>query len=343
MSTILITSPQHSQHTDPTHPEHAGRIDAVLTAIGSDTALHYHTQAALPAADMWLRAVHPQSHIDAIEHAVTAVIPGDTYVTPGTAAAARAAAGAACQAVDAMCAGDRAFALVRPPGHHATAIESMGFCHYNNVAVAARYAQQHHDLRRIAIVDIDVHHGNGTEAIFLTDPSVLYISTHGWPLYPGTGAHSSMGKGAGLGTTLNIPLAPQCGDAAYRAAYETVVIPALEHYAPDALLVSAGFDAHWDDPLGNARLSTTGYLDILQLLAAAADRICAGRWCAVLEGGYSLRALAACCHGLLRLLAGLPRLPDTLGATPSDPHRADPVIAWLSAHHPLLAHTVPRT
>ena len=347
MPTILFTTPQHSEHTNALHPEHAGRIDAVLAALAQDPVTQHQTITCSAGGIDHIRAVHPQPYIDAITRAADSADPtrpsmADTYVTPGTAHAAQAATMAACNAVDAMVSGNNAFALVRPPGHHATSDESMGFCFFNNAAIAARHAQHHHGLQRIAIIDIDVHHGNGTDAIFTADPDVLYISTHGWPLYPGSGVHTSVGTGPGFGATLNIPMPAQSGDAAFLAVYEQLVLPALHRFAPHALIVSAGFDAHWDDPIGNCRISTTGYLDICSLLQRAADQLCNGRWCAILEGGYSLRALSACAHGLVRLMQHLPRLPDLLGTRPSDPHRADATISWLQNHHPLLMTTNPQ-
>jgi len=340
MSTILFTSTQHAAHSHA-HPEHAGRIDAILTAIAQDPTCKptYADVTDVPTDTLTL--VHPSSHITWVQsrsaYAKThPQLGGDTYILPGTARAAHAAASAACNAVDATLAGDTPFALIRPPGHHATANTAMGFCLYNNIAIAARHAQHAHGIRRVAIVDIDVHHGNGTDDIFAADPNVLYISSHGWPLYPGSGARDSFGTGAGYGATLNIPLPAQSGDSAFMHAYQKLVIPALERFQPELILVSAGFDAHWDDPIGNCRLSVNGYLDILALLQKAATQLCDGRWAAILEGGYSLRALAACAHGLVRSMLRLPRLPDPLGTMPSDPHRADTVVAWLEASHPLL-------
>ena len=340
MSTILFTSAQHATHSYQ-HPEHAGRIDAILAAIAHDASCTPTYKDVTPVSHDIITAVHPQSHIDwlqvqSLRARMVPMLAGDTYILPGTADAALLAASAACHTIDALINGHTPFALTRPPGHHATATQAMGFCLYNNVAIAARYAQHVHGIRRIAIVDIDVHHGNGTDDIFCIDPDVLYVSTHGWPLYPGSGARDSFGSGAGYGTTLNIPMPAQAGDSAFLRAYQHLVIPALERFKPELVLLSAGFDAHWDDPIGNCRLSVDGYLDICALLQSAAARLCQGRWGAVLEGGYSLRALAACAHGLVRQMQFLPRLPDVLGQKPSDPHRADALISWLQSNHPLL-------
>ncbi len=340
MSTILFTSTQHAAHSHR-HPEHAGRIDAILAAIAHDPTCvpMYAASAAVPTDTLMF--VHPPSHIAWVESQSAYAeshpqLDGDTYILPGTGHAAHAAASAACNAVDAMIAGHTSFAVVRPPGHHATAHAAMGFCFYNNVAIAARYAQRVHGIRRIAIVDIDVHHGNGTDDIFAADADVLYVSSHGWPLYPGSGARDSFGTGAGYGATLNIPMPAQSGDGAFFHAYKNLVIPALERFRPELILLSAGFDAHWDDPIGNCRLSVNGYLDLCALIQQAATQLCDGRWAAILEGGYSLRALSTCAHGLVRSMLNLPRLPDPLGTTPSDPHRADATVDWIKTHHPLL-------
>jgi acetoin utilization deacetylase AcuC-like enzyme len=215
----------------------------------------------------------------------------------------------------------------------------MGFCFFNNIAIAARYAQQHHRLQRIAIIDFDIHHGNGTQDAFYGDADVLFISSHSAPLYPFSGNREQMGQGAGHGTTLNIPMQRLSDDTAYIAAYQQVVIPALTRFQPDCLLISAGYDAHWDDPVGNCALSVTGYCQLMQLLIAAAQQLCAGKLVAILEGGYSQRALAASVHANLCQLANHPLLPDSLGQRPGNPHGADQSIAWLRAHHPLLHDT----
>jgi acetoin utilization deacetylase AcuC-like enzyme len=220
---------------------------------------------------------------------------GDTPVSPRSFEIALLSCGAVLSCCDAVIDGSvrRAFAAVRPPGHHAEPDRSMGFCLFGNVAIAARYLQRRHGVGHVAIVDFDVHHGNGTQAAFEDDPSVLFISIHQHPstCYPGSGHDWEVGEAAGRGSTLNIPLMPGSGDAEYLAAFESKVIPKLDHFKPEILLISAGFDAHQDDPLANMEVSEMGFEAMTRLLVAAADVHCQGRVISALEGGYHLRAL----------------------------------------------------
>lgn len=344
MPITIITTPQHTLHTNAHHPEQAARIDAIMATLHTNPIAGATLQAARSADLRTIQAVHTPDYVAWLQQRCDRItrlsdLTADTYITPASVSAARMAAGAACDAVDAMQAGQRAFALGRPPGHHATPGEAMGFCFFNNIAIAARYAQQHHRLQRIAIVDFDIHHGNGTQDAFYGDADVLFISSHSAPLYPFSGNREQMGQGAGHGTTLNIPMQRLSDDSAYIAAYQQVVIPALTRFQPDCLLISAGYDAHWDDPVGNCALSVTGYCQLMQLLIAAAQQLCVGKLVAILEGGYSQRALAASVHANLCQLANHPLLPDSLGQRPGNPHGADQSIAWLRAHHPLLHDT----
>lgn len=344
MPITIITTPQHTLHTNAHHPEQAARIDAIMATLRTNPIAGATLQAARSADLRTIQAVHTPDYVAWLQQRCARItrlsdLTADTYITPDSVTAARMAAGAACDAVDAMQAGQRAFALGRPPGHHATPGEAMGFCFFNNIAIAARYAQQHHRLQRIAIVDFDIHHGNGTQDAFYGDADVLFVSSHSAPLYPFSGNREQMGHGAGHGTTLNIPMQRLSDDSAYIAAYQQVVIPALTRFQPDCLLISAGYDAHWDDPVGNCALSVTGYSQLMQLLIAAAQQLCADKIVAILEGGYSQRALAASVHANLCQLANHPMLPDSLGQRPGNPHGADQSIAWLRAHHPLLHDT----
>lgn len=345
MAVTIITTPHHDEHHNDRHPENATRVDAIVTRL-RDSASHlcrFSTASAI--ASEWLSSVHTDQYIDWLQQKVASItghygwIGEDTYLTSATYDAALHSAGAACTAVDSAMRGERAFALGRPPGHHATPSSAMGFCFFNNVAIAARYAQQRYGLTRVAIIDIDVHHGNGTQDAFYTDSNVLFISSHGSPLYPFSGMMNQMGKGGGLGTTLNIPMPAQSGDAAFLQVYQHLVVPALHAFKPDLLLVSAGFDAHWDDPIGNCRLSAHGYAAIVDTLIAAAHQLCDGRIATILEGGYSLPALAACAHAVVARLANHPLPDDPLGTRPSNPHSADQTIAWLQQNHPLLHDT----
>jgi len=344
MPTTIITTPQHTLHTNAHHPEQAARIDAIMAALHANPVAGTSFHAARSADMSAIQAVHTPTYVAWLQQRVDRItrlsdLTADTYITPDSVTAARQAAGAACDAIDAVQAGQRAIALGRPPGHHATPSEAMGFCFFNNIAIATRYAQRHHNLRRIAIVDFDIHHGNGTQEAFYGDADVLCISSHSAPLYPFSGSREQMGHGAGHGSTLNIPMQRQSDDVAYLAAYRQVVVPALQRFQPDCLLISAGYDAHWDDPVGNCALSVTGYGQLMQLLIDAAEQLCAGKIVAILEGGYSLRALAASVHTTICQLANQPMRPDTLGPHAGNPHGADQSIAWLCTNHPLLQHT----
>ncbi len=250
-----------------------------------------------PCAPDHLLRVHPGSYVTAIEnacrHAPVRLDP-DTGVSPGSWEAALLSAGGAVDASDAVAAGRirSAFVCTRPPGHHAERDRAMGFCLFNNVAIAARFLQAERGLGRIFIVDWDVHHGNGTQHIFEADDSVFYFSTHQYPFYPGTGGQGERGSGRGEGFTLNVPLPPGTGDAEYLRIFREVLRPAIDAFKPDLVLVSAGFDAHRDDPLASMAITEAGFAVMTRLVREAADDHCGGRMVSVLEGGYDLGALA---------------------------------------------------
>lgn len=274
------------------HPESPLRLAAVLEALGADRFALLDRIEAPRATREQLARVHRQSLIAEIldaEGDPFRRLDPDTVVSPGSAEAALRAAGAVCAAVDGVMHGRqrRAFCAVRPPGHHATTQTAMGFCLFNNVAVGAAHAIATHGLQRVAIVDFDVHHGNGTQDIFWTDPQVLYASTHQWPLYPHTGAKREIGAG----NVFNVPLDPGADSAAFRAAFEDTLLPAIDRFAPELILVSAGFDAHRLDPLANLRLDETDFRWVTECLVGLAERHAQGRVVSSLEGGYSLSAL----------------------------------------------------
>jgi acetoin utilization deacetylase AcuC-like enzyme len=294
MSLIVFSSNRFAEHqTPPGHPESPARA-GVFAAIAEEWRRRGAVVEPRPATTVQLARVHDQPYLDAVARfsGIAAALDPDTFTSPETIDVARLAAGAAVNAVDAVLDGTatRGLALVRPPGHHAEAATAMGFCFFNNIAVAAAEARAH-GVERVAIVDYDVHHGNGTEHMFAGDRHVLYVSTHQYPYYPGTGAADDVGVGEGRGFTVNIPLEAGATDADYALVFGAVVRPVVEQFAPDLILVSAGFDAHARDPLAGMRLTTRAFGAMTTELRDLADRLCAGRLVAVTEGGYDLRAL----------------------------------------------------
>jgi len=257
------------------------------------------------ANDEDLFRVHTPEHIGAIVSARgrATMIDEDTFTSPESDEIARLAAGAVLTAVDHVLDGpprSRALALVRPPGHHAEADRAMGFCLYNNIAVGAAYARSR-GCARVAIVDYDVHHGNGTQWIFYEDPSVLFVSSHQYPFYPGTGAATETGRGEGLGFTLNIPLEIGDADATVEREYANQVYSKLREFKPDLLMISAGFDAHEQDPLGQLRMTASGFGRLTKSLLDVADEVCDGRVVLVTEGGYDLQALSDCLDAVIHV------------------------------------------
>jgi len=299
----IITDATCTSYHTPGHPERPERaevFDQVASAWRDKGGTVIEPR---PATREELLRVHDATHVDAIESTSgrAVMLDEDTFTSPESYEVALLAAGAAVQAAEyALDTKETAFALVRPPGHHAERDKAMGFCLFNNVAVAAAAAVAR-GLSRVAVVDIDVHHGNGTQWMFYADPKVLYVSTHQFPFYPGTGAAEEVGSGAGKGFTFNVPLAAGATDADYAAAYRTVA-GVLENYAPELLLVSAGFDAHADDPLASMRMSAAGYAAVVRSLADAAARI-GCPMALVTEGGYDLDALRACLDACLAIAA----------------------------------------
>jgi acetoin utilization deacetylase AcuC-like enzyme len=295
----LVSHPRCLEHfAGPAHPERPDRLSAVLERLRADGLTAQLAGLEASEADIeCIQAVHETAYVESVIAACATgramVDQGDTYVSSESHRAALRAAGGTIDACRKVLAGEwtSAFCAVRPPGHHAEEQGAMGFCLYNNVAVAARWLRSK-GVERVAIVDWDVHHGNGTQHTFERDATVFYASMHQYPFYPGTGAKGERGLGAGAGTTLNCPLAAGAGDAEWIAAFESELLPALEDFAPEFVLVSAGFDAHRDDPLAGMRLSEEAYRAMTRSLLELADRSAHGRLVSLLEGGYDLEALS---------------------------------------------------
>ena len=298
---------------DVPHAENAERLRRTMRVFENSGVLDALVRVpAREATGEELQLVHPAQHVETIRAASARGglewVGPEARVSAGTWTAAVLAAGGLLEAVDRVVAGelDNAFVCCRPPGHHASAEQAMGFCLFNSVAVAARYLQSRHGLRRIAIVDWDVHHGNGTQEIFYDDPSVLFVSLHQDDLYPkGLGALAQRGTGDGEGTTVNVPLPPGTGDDGYRYAFERVVAPALERFRPDFILVSAGQDAAATDPHGRMSVTTEGFRTLARETRRVAEELCGGRVVALLEGGYRLDHLPLCNLAIVEALAGL--------------------------------------
>ena len=339
--TAYVYHPIYLEHNQPSHPENARRLEHILHVL-EEQALRDRLVLVEPrsATKEELLRVHTTGHID---HVRTAAERGgmlldlDTYTSAQSFQAALMAAGGVVNAVDKVLNGEigNAFALVRPPGHHATADRAMGFCLFNNVAIAARAALARQQIERVFIADFDVHHGNGTADLFAEDPDVFYFSAHQYPYYPGTGAKDDLGRGAGRGTALNVPLPTGVGDNGYARIFETLVLPLAERFKPDLILVSAGYDGHWDDPLAHMALSVAGYAAMAQTLVHLAEQLCQGRIVFALEGGYHLDALAYGVLNAFYTLLGEGTVNDPLGPSPRPVRSIDPLIDELKHLHQL--------
>lgn len=309
---ILITSPAFDEHvTPPGHPERVERAHVFDAVAARWLERGGRTMPPRAASRDALERVHAGAYLDALARTAgeAVMLDPDTFTSAESWRIALLAAGATIDAAaHALEQREPAFALVRPPGHHAERDRAMGFCLLNNVAVAAAAAVAR-GLERVAVVDIDVHHGNGTQWTFYADPRVLYVSTHQHPFYPGTGAADEIGTGDGTGFTVNVPMEAGCGDADYELVYRAIVEPVLQEYSPELLLVSAGFDAHERDPLASMRVTTDGYVALVERLAVIVRG--RGQLALVTEGGYELGALAACLEGSIIALDRLATAPDT--------------------------------
>ncbi|MGE5335662.1 MAG: histone deacetylase [Nitrososphaerota archaeon] len=337
LPTGLIYDPAMLDHRVPDEfPEVAERLErgiAMIEGLIAEETLPAERVLRLDArlaTHEELTAVHTPAYVTKVQLAVERLreregedadpvkFATDVYISPGSYIAAGLAAGAPLVALDAIAEGRarNGYALVRPPGHHARPAQAMGFCLFNNVAVAARYAQRRWGWQKILIVDYDVHHGNGTQEMFYDDPDVVYFSTHQYPWYPGTGASTEMGDDAGKGATINVPLPPGSGWSVYDPIFRQVLWPVADRMKPDLVLLSAGFDAHWKDPLGDMRLCNADFSDLTLEVAEIADRYCEGRLVVVQEGGYHLDAAAQCMATTLVALTGSDGIVDSLGLPP---------------------------
>jgi acetoin utilization deacetylase AcuC-like enzyme len=305
LTTLLFHHAAFLEHLTPAgHPERPDRLRALHAALDhEDFAALKRVEAPLAAAEAAV-SCHPASYVESIRRAIPETgitrIDPDTIASPGSWEAALRGVGAAIAAVDAVAAGEaaNAFCAIRPPGHHAEAARAMGFCLFNSAAIAARHAQRLHGMERVAIVDFDVHHGNGTQAIFWSDPSVLYASTHQIPLFPGTGSL----RETGAGNIVNAPLAPGDGSEVFKAAFRERVLPAVKDFGPDLILISAGFDAHHRDPLAEINLVEEDFAWATGKLMDLADLSAGGRVVSLLEGGYDLKGLASSAAAHIRQL-----------------------------------------
>ncbi|MCC9625776.1 histone deacetylase family protein [Thalassospira sp. MA62] len=298
MATLFVTHHDCIRHeTGPGHPESADRLRVIQRVLEAEEFMFLHREEA-PKADLDLiKAVHDPAYVDKVMAAIPKdgikSLDGDTYVSPGSGDAALRSAGGACVAVDAVMDGHErnAFVGTRPPGHHAEYDRAMGFCLFNNAAVAARHARDKYGIKRVAVMDFDVHHGNGTQDLFYNDPDLFYCSTHQWPLFPGTGAETERGCANNI---LNVGLESGAATAELQHAFHQTVLPGIAAFKPELLIISAGFDAHKNDPLGGLAFVEADFVWMTQQLMALADDQCQGRLVSLLEGGYDLPTLASC-------------------------------------------------
>ena len=333
MKVGYVYDPIYLKHDTGGHVENAKRLEAIISHL-EETGLKQQLTPIEPRAASIeeLSLVHRKEYISHIQDSAQrggGWLDADTVMSAESYQAAIYAAGGLIRATEAVMDGEvsSAFGLVRPPGHHATAQRAMGFCLFNNIAIAAKFALAKYNLERVLIIDFDVHHGNGTQATFYDDPQVLYTSTHQYPFYPGTGDIDETGTGKAKGTTVNIPLPAGCGDSEYLSVFEQIIVPAARRFNPQLILVSAGYDPHWADALALMQLTVTGFAQIVKIIKGLADELCGGRLVFTLEGGYNLNALAASTKATFDVLLGKTSIEDRLGRAPQ--RFATPSIASL--------------
>ena len=345
MSVGLVYHPIYLEHDTGMHCEVASRLTTTMMHLKSSSTMDKLVSIQPQAATVeQIARVHAPSYIADVESFVKrgggCLDDGDTVASPASYEAAIYAAGGVINAVDAVMSNKAtyAFALVRPPGHHAVRSSAMGFCIFNNIAVAARDAIAKYDLERVLIVDFDVHHGNGTQSAFYSESSVLYFSTHQYPFYPGSGAVDEIGSGEGEGYTVNVPMPGGCGDAEHIRAFEEVLVPVTKQYNPQLILVSAGYDAHWADSISSMQVTTAGYAKMAAILKSLADELCQNKLVFALEGGYNLEALAESVDATLNVLLGTPKTYDAANKTRRswEPPDTDDLFREIKAIHKLV-------
>ena len=342
MKVGYVYHPIYLKHDTGQHVEGARRLEAIISHL-EETGLNQRL-VSIPPRAATIEEISLVHHKQYIEHIGEVAQKGggwldaDTVMSSHSYEAACYAAGGVISATGAVIDGEAnsAFALVRPPGHHATAAQAMGFCLFNNVAIAAKYARNKYKLERIVIIDFDVHHGNGTQEAFYDDPQVLYISTHQSPFYPGTGGMEETGGGVAGGTTVNIPLPAGCGDAEYLSVFREVVVPAAKRFDPQLILVSSGYDPHWVDHLAMMQVSTIGFAEMVKIVKGLADALCGGRAVFCLEGGYHPRALSCSVKATFDVLLGDADIEDPLGpSTGSEAPDIAPLVKAIKEVHGL--------
>ena len=319
MKVGFVYDPIYLKHDTGQHVENAKRLEAIMSHL-EKTGLKQQLALIKPrtASVEELLSVHYEQHISHIQDVAQSGggwLDLDTVMSLDSYEAAIYAAGGTIRATEAVMSGEvgSAFALVRPPGHHATPGRAMGFCLFNNVAIAAKYALSKYNLERVAIIDFDVHHGNGTQEAFYDNPQVMYISTHEYPFYPGTGDVGETGSGAAKGTKVNIPLRAGCGDSEYLQVFEQIIVPVTKRFKPQLILVSAGYDSHWADEIAMMQVTTAGFAQMVKIIKQLADELCSGRLVFSLEGGYNLDALATSVKATFDVLLGNTNIEDPLG------------------------------
>ena len=342
MSASYAYDPLYLEHNRPGHVERRERLERTVQVLQERALLDRLVRVeATPVAMDYLLEVHLRQYVEQAKQVSDTGggnLDPDTYANSRTNEVALLAAGGMLNLVEAILEGqaENGFALVRPPGHHALPGRGMGFCIFNNIAIAAKYALKRKGLSRILIVDFDLHHGNSTNDIFYDTDEVLYFSTHQYPYYPGTGHWDNVGRGLGEGFTANVPLPAGVGDDGYARIFDEVLYPIAERYHPQLILVSAGYDAHWADPLGMMQLSTTGYAYLTRTLKQMAEEFCNGRLAFTLEGGYDLDALAYSIAATIETLLGDDAIADPLGSSPRPSAPADDMILHIKGIHRLV-------